>query len=309
MASIISSGTTSGTALNMTADTSGQLQLATNSGTTAVTIDTSQNVGIGTASPSAKLHVVASNNGILTNGAAGTATSIYIAGNGNTAGSTSFDLYQDSASNAVVYQRANNPLIFGTNNTERMRIDSSGKLLIGATSAPLVTATTGTGLALSPAGVGIISNMISGNEAFAVNYTSYTNGTTVYPIVFRTNGTTIGYITLTNTAVAYVTSSDYRLKENIVPMKGALDKVALLKPCTYTWKQDGSSGQGFIAHELQDIVPDCVTGKKDAVDANGNPIYQGVDTSFLVATLTAAIQELKEIVDAQAERIKTLEAK
>ena len=58
-----------------------------------------------------------------------------------------------------------------------------------------------------------------------------------------------------------------------------------------------SKGQGFIAHELQAVVPDCVTGQKDAVDAEGKPVYQGVDTSFLVATLTAAIQELKAEVD------------
>jgi hypothetical protein len=61
---------------------------------------------------------------------------------------------------------------------------------------------------------------------------------------------------------------------------------------------DGSDGQGFIAHELQAVVPDCVTGEKDAVSADGSPMYQGVDTSFLVATLVAAIQELKAEVDA-----------
>jgi len=63
------------------------------------------------------------------------------------------------------------------------------------------------------------------------------------------------------------------------------------------WKTDGSDGQGFIAHELQAVVPDCVTGTKDAVDADGKPQYQGVDTSFLVATLVAAIQELKAEID------------
>jgi hypothetical protein len=60
---------------------------------------------------------------------------------------------------------------------------------------------------------------------------------------------------------------------------------------------NGSDGQGFIAHELQAVVPDCVTGEKDAVDAEGNPQYQGVDTSFLVATLVKAVQELKAEVD------------
>jgi hypothetical protein len=81
-------------------------------------------------------------------------------------------------------------------------------------------------------------------------------------------------------------------------MTGALAKVAQLKPVTYKWNVDGSNSQGFIAHELAEVVPECVVGEKDAVDAEGNPKYQGIDTSFLVATLTAAIQELKAEFDA-----------
>lgn len=81
-------------------------------------------------------------------------------------------------------------------------------------------------------------------------------------------------------------------------MTGALAKVALLKPCTYKWNADGSDGEGFIAHELAEVAPNAVTGGKDAVDEDGKPIYQGIDVSFLVATLTAAIQELKAEFDA-----------
>ena len=92
-------------------------------------------------------------------------------------------------------------------------------------------------------------------------------------------------------------------------MTGALAKVAQLKPVTYKWKVDGSDGEGFIAHELAEVKPDCVSGEKDAVDAEGKPIYQGIDTSFLVATLTKAIQELKALVDAQATEIAELKAK
>jgi hypothetical protein len=129
---------------------------------------------------------------------------------------------------------------------------------------------------------------------------------------YSTNSTTtvIGSIAnASNTSTTYNTSSDYRLKENIAPMTGALAKVAQLKPVTYKWKLNGSDGQGFIAHELQAVVPDCVTGEKDAVDEDGNPVHQGIDTSFLVATLTAAIQELKTIVDAQAAEIAELKTK
>jgi hypothetical protein len=108
------------------------------------------------------------------------------------------------------------------------------------------------------------------------------------------------------TATAYNTSSDYRLKENIAPMTGALATIAQLNPVTYTWKVDGSAGQGFIAHELQEVVPDCVTGEKDAVNEDGSIKPQGVDTSFLVATLTAAIQELKAELDTVKAELATL---
>jgi hypothetical protein len=107
-----------------------------------------------------------------------------------------------------------------------------------------------------------------------------------------TTPTSAGSISTTGTTTSYSTSSDYRLKNTIAPMTGALAKVAQLKPVTYKWNADGSDGEGFIAHELAEVVPQCVNGEKDAVDAEGNPKYQGIDVSFLVATLTAAIQEL-----------------
>jgi len=112
---------------------------------------------------------------------------------------------------------------------------------------------------------------------------------------------------VTASATAYNTSSDYRLKNTIAPMTGALAKVALLKPVTYKWNLDGSDGQGFIAHELQEVVEGCVTGEKDAVDADGKPVHQGIDTSFLVATLTAAIQEQQALITALTTRITALE--
>jgi len=134
--------------------------------------------------------------------------------------------------------------------------------------------------------------------------TSYWNRASDGNVInWRKAGTSCGNISVSGTSTTYGTSSDYRLKENITPMTGALAKVAQLKPVTYTWKEDGKPSQGFIAHEIQAIVPECVVGEKDAVDKDGNPDPQNLDTSFLVATLTAAIQELKTIVDAQAELI------
>jgi len=119
-----------------------------------------------------------------------------------------------------------------------------------------------------------------------------------------------GSISSNGSTTTYGTGSDYRMKENVRPMVGALNTVMQLNPVNYTWKPEfagtNSSGQGFIAHELAEVVPDCVTGKKDAVDADGNPVYQGIDTSFLVATLTAAIQELKAELDSVKSELATI---
>ena len=96
---------------------------------------------------------------------------------------------------------------------------------------------------------------------------------------------------------SYATSSDYRLKEDVQPMTGGLERVLQLKPCTYTWKKSGSVGEGFIAHELAEVCPAAVIGEKDAVNEDGGINPQMIDTSFLVATLVKALQELKAEVD------------
>ena len=178
------------------------------------------------------------------------------------------------------------PVSFWTGGSERARIDSDGNLLVGKTSAT----TTTVGAELQPtASAGYIASFTSDAQR-AVIANRLTSDGELYSM--RRSGTVVGTISVTTTATAYNTSSDYRLKNTIAPMTGALAKVALLKPCTYKWNADGSDGEGFIAHELAEVVPQCVTGEKDAVDEEGNPKYQGIDTSFLVATLTAALQEL-----------------
>jgi hypothetical protein len=176
--------------------------------------------------------------------------------------------------------------------TERMRLDSSGTLLVGASAGfgnlgkvQIDGGASGNGL-----------NIKCASSAFSL--VCFNNGGTGLVYFTVTGSGSVGTITTNGTTTSYNVTSDYRLKENVAPMTGALATVAALKPCTYTWKSNGSDGQGFIAHELQAVVPDAVTGVKDAVDKDGKPQYQGIDTSFLVATVVAALQELKAEFDA-----------
>jgi hypothetical protein len=196
---------------------------------------------------------------------------------------------------------SNNAIRFFTSNTnssntptERARIDSSGNVNINTTSNPVYGSTSAR------------LNILKNTGQYSINSTTPSTGNEGH-ITFRNPNGIVGEINTNGSSTSYVTSSDYRLKHDIQPMTGALAKVAQLKPVTYKWNADDSQSQGFIAHELQEVVPECVTGEKDAVDAEGNPQYQGIDTSFLVATLTAAIQEQQAIITALTARVEALE--
>ena len=183
----------------------------------------------------------------------------------------------------------------GSSGSESMRIDSSGNLYVGQTGTIYQNSNS------------LFYGATAANTGYLIlNHANGSNSGNLF-LSCGYNGSAIGGIAQNGTtAVSYNTSSDYRLKENIAPMTGALAKVAALNPVTYNWKVDGSAGQGFIAHELQAVVPDCVTGEKDAVDAEGKPQYQGIDTSFLVATLTAAIKEQQAIIEQQSQAIASI---
>jgi hypothetical protein len=253
---------------------------------TRLAINSSGYVGIGTTSPASGLDIrpgITGNFNAITMGY-GRSANPTDAVHKISWSSDSLNIEADTANTIA------SNIIFTNDNTERMRIVSSGELVVGGTTAGGV----GTSIAAPDSG-GIYCNTATTGLRNQIRF--------VNP-----NGT-VGSIQTNGSATAYNTSSDYRLKENIVPMTGALDTVSQLKPVTYKWKIDGVDGQGFIAHELQAVIPDCVSGEKDAVDENGDIKPQGVDTSFLVATLTAAIQELKAINDTQAETINALTAR
>jgi hypothetical protein len=275
-------------------------------GTEAMRVNSSQNVGIGTSSPDGRLHVMtasagsvtadadaddltvegSANPGISILGTGDDVCSVYF-GNPGSNGQKDGGIRYFQESFATVADRRSMTFITGT--LERARIDSSGYLLINRTTNSTSS----------------YVQIYGAQPALSCESTS-TGG--VNQVLFRNPNGTVGSIGTSATSTSYNTSSDYRLKKNIAPMTGALARVAALKPVTYKWKVDGSGGEGFIAHELQAVVPDCVTGEKDAVNEDGSIKPQGIDTSFLSATLAAAIQELHQIVQAQAAEIAELKA-
>ena len=117
-------------------------------------------------------------------------------------------------------------------------------------------------------------------------------------ISFMRSGTEKGSISVDGTSTAFNTSSDYRLKENITSLSSCLDTVSKIKPSTFNFiDTPNKTVDGFIAHELAEVVPQAVIGEKDGIDENGEPIYQGVDHSKLVPLLVGAIQELKTEIE------------
>ena len=125
----------------------------------------------------------------------------------------------------------------------------------------------------------------------------------------RSNNSTRGYIAMNPYSVQYNSTSDYRLKRNVTPMENSIDRIKLLKPSRFNWVEgpDDYVVDGFIAHEVQDVVHDAVSGEKDAVDENNEPAYQGIDQSKLVPLLTAALQDAITKIEQLETRIQTLE--
>jgi hypothetical protein len=273
---------------------------------TAMTLNAT-GLGVGVASPATKLHI-SDNTGspaFRMNGAATANNGPFIEfyknnvrkmlmgneslliGGGST--SDNFGFYNEGAFDFKWY-------INGT--TPKMTLDSAGNVLLGTTNTdPTLNRVNGV---VVRGNAGILMRTPSGFSEFGLSVTS---GIHVY--FTSDNGTARVYggnISTNGSTTAYNTTSDYRLKESVQPLVGGLARVNALKPSVYKWKSDGSTGEGFLAHELAEIVPIAVTGEKDAVKKDGSIEAQGVDLSKLVPILVTAIQEL-------TARVQTLEAK
>jgi len=263
-------------------------------------IDTANNrVGVGTSSPAVQLDVFGNSAAVQVSESGGAAARIVAGG-----------------SSAFLGTYSNHPLLFLTNSAERARIDASGNLLVGQSSANF-------------AAEGVV--IYGPNDAFGsrVNSTSDdTAGLNLNRLTtdgavaqFFRAGAQVGSISVTASSTSYNTSSDYRLKENVVPLAGAADRLAQIPVHRFNFIADpDTTVDGFLAHEVQAFVPECVTGEKDQVetvdvkDEDGNvigteerPVYQGIDQSKLVPLLTAALQEALQKIDALETRISALE--
>jgi len=239
------------------------------------------NGGTGLTSFTANGVVYASSTSALATSSAATFDGTNFATTGTATASRFIPTGSTVATNGL-YLPAANSIGLSTNSTNAVYVNSAQDVMIGTTTA------------LAAGGI-TFSRAVNANFIY-FGQNSIVDGATFQS--FQLNGTQNGYIAISAGVTVYATTSDYRMKKNVAKMTGALDKVALLNPVTFDWVDSKKSCQGFIAHELKAVVPECVFGEKDAVDDNGKPKYQGVDTSFLVATLTAAIQELKAEFDA-----------
>jgi len=240
--------------------------------TNTLAVDSTNNlVGIGTTSPASNLHVNSATTvaGLqITNSETGSAETD---GFHITVGAGGFTTFNNKESSGMA---------FSIDGSEAGRFTGSGHWCVGRQS---------TGASAEESGVVLLDYglMITAKDGTSnQTHINFVNNAAVA-------ATVVGTIKTNGSATSYNTSSDYRLKTDAQAMTGATDRLKALKPVNFEWISDGTRVDGFIAHQVADVVPEAISGDKDAVDEDGNPDYQGIDQSKLVPLLVATIQELE----------------
>jgi hypothetical protein len=268
--------------------------------TQAMTLDASGNLLLGTTVSNYSLNVKGA-------GSSGN-SSVYAQFTTSDTGTANTDglligLGVGSNPTAYITQFENAPLAFLVNGSERARIMSDGNLQVSSNGTP---DTTNTNSGINVNGYyGVLSLNHSGNDYSIVNI--HTSGGNNKLFEWRWANSSVGSISTNGSSTSYNTTSDYRLKEDWVAVADASTRVNALKPVNFAWISSGERVDGFLAHELADVVPEAVVGEKDAVDAEGKPVYQGIDQSKLVPLLTAALQEALAKIELLTARVSALE--
>jgi len=206
----------------------------------------------------------------------------YGAGGSITTGSNNTILgsYNGNQDGLDIRASNNNIVLSDGDGNPRVRVDSSGTAHFGQAGA---------------AGDGIYVH--ADTDKLAIQSKRNNDGDHIR--FYNSSSSIAGNIGVSGSSTYYNTSSDHRLKENVVELTGATDRLKQLNPSRFNFIADADTTvDGFLAHEVQAVVPEAVTGTKDAVDADGNPEYQGIDQSKLVPLLVATIQELEARITA-----------
>jgi hypothetical protein len=239
----------------------------------------------------------------------------FIADGGTTSNKSRGGFYHPNANVfALNVDGASGVLAFTQNTTERARITSGGYFKANPSGTYIGSTSAYHEFSGDSASQYIFRLFNDGNNAnrlgMVIQCGADNAAGTNYALVFDDgDGTRQGEITFSGGTTTYGTSSDYRLKENIQPIENALDRLAQLKPVKWNWKRNGLESEGFVAHELQEVVPIAVAGEKDAVNENGDPVYQSVGAANVVPLLTKALQEAMTRIEQLEAKVAALEAK
>jgi hypothetical protein len=311
----------------------GSPSIVDNGNATAITIDSSENVGIGTSSPNADL-VVTQSGATFTpssqtvalfqrNSASGSGAKVCILAGNLSSSDLNFGDVDSEDQGRLRYEHNNDAMTFTTNGSERMRINANGSKDFGSFQAFS----------------GGYNTIIGAGSAASYALRLDATGTGSAGVLQVVNGYgQVGSISVSGASTSFNTSSDYRLKTDLQPMTGASARIQSLNPVNFEWIAAGTRTDGFLAHEAQEVVPEAVVGNKDAMrdepyevtpaveatyDDDGNeltaavkavmgtrsvPDHQSIDQSKLVPLLTAALQEALTEIASLKTRVEALEA-